>query len=216
MADRFFQVAVHYTVGGQHMESTFCIFGDDSDLDFTPMNAQGLADKLGGNADFTTAWKNLLVASDALDDVTVRELVAPGGSDIPSEGSHHVGLSGTRSFGGSALPLEVCAILGIHTDAAIRSGRGYFHLPPARSTTTMNGSTADQFNLSDAYWTAANALLAEMGHWNNGGSHWDTGSSWGVGVYSRTRRARGISTFAFHAVSYSLPNSVKWLRSRKP
>lgn len=215
MADRFYQVQWRYTCAGQDMESTYCIFGDDSVFDWTPTNAQGLADKLGGATALRDAWKNLLVTSDTLNSVGVRELVAPGGSGVPTEGSHSFGLAGTRSFGVAALPLEVGGIVRIHTDAAIRSGRGYFHLPPARATTTMSVSQPDQFNTSDAYWTLAAALVTELGHWNQSGSAWSSGD-WGMGVYSRTRRARGLSTFAFHAVSYTVPNSVKWLRSRKP
>lgn len=215
MADRFYQVQWRYTCGGQTMESTYCIFGDDSVLDFTPMSAQGLADKLGGTTALTGAWRSTMVSVDSLDSVSVRELVARPGIDVPTEGSHALGLAGTRSFTGSATPLELGGIVALHTAAALRSGRGYFHLPPCRSTSSLNGSTADQFNLTDTYWTGAASLVTELGHWNQGGSAW-AGGSWGMGVYSRTRRARGESLFAFHTVSFTVPNSTKWLRSRKP
>lgn len=203
---------MQFTQGTIVMNNTFCIFGDDSSLDWSPMTAQGLADHIGGSL-LPSKWQALLTAGATLDSVTVRELLAPGDLSVPDEGVHTLALTGTRSATDTRLPTPMCALLHIATNAAVRSGHGRMFLPPIIDSGALaNGGTIGP---TVAYQTAITGLITELGHWNKGGSHWLSGSTWGVGVYSRTRRAKGLPQFAFSAVAYSNKNLVHWLESRQ-
>lgn len=216
MADRFYQVQIQFTDVGQQMRNTLCIFGDDALGDFSPISAQGLADKVGGDATLMGKWAAMIGTGDHVDGVMVRELLAPADLSVPDEGFHAVGAAGTRSLAAGALPSPLCGLLKFKTNAAVRSGHGHIFLPPIRDAGVLD--TDGKIGDLSWYQTAANSLAAELGHYNQGGSAWGgtlEPGSWGLGIYSRTRRARSLPQFAFHTTTITLDSKVHWLRSRR-
>ena len=210
MADRFYRVALLSTIAGQQCVNTFCIFGDDAFLDFTPMTAQGLADKIGGDTALTTAYKALLGADSTYDMVSVSEMLAPGSTAIPDSGAHTVNVVGTIATP-TTIPDALCAVLHLSTNAAVRSGHGRMFLPPLRSVVNLTDEL-----VSSGYTTLVNSFIAALDDYYKGGSAWTVGGShWQLGVYSRTRRARGEPYFAFGVTGMVLKKPVTWLRSRR-
>jgi hypothetical protein len=209
VAERFYHCAFHSTMHGQEIVNTFSIFGDDSFADFTPLTAQGLADKIGGTAALVTAYKALFDATAIVEVLTVREMLAPGDTSVPDAGAHDLNVAGTSPAGGVGLPDALCAVLSFHTDAAVRSGHGRMFLPIFASDSISNEE------VSNGYRGQVNTLIGELGHFKKGGSAWDAGGHFGLGVYSRTRRARGDAAFAFSITSMTLKAPLTWLESRR-
>lgn len=199
---------MEYLVNGQQMVNTFTIFGDEAIFDWTPTTAQGLADHIAGSV-LPSKFAALLQSDSSLQQVIVRELLAPSDTSVPDQGVAAPALTGTMGATGLDVPTPCCAVLTIGTNAAIRSGHGRMFLPPLRRSGNVSGD-----DVSATYVAAVAPLITELGHWNTGGSHWANGN-WGIGVYSRTRRARAIATFAFHANAYTLRAPITWLESRR-
>lgn len=210
MADRFYRVALESTVATQLIVNTFCIFGDDAFADFSPLTAQGLADKLGTDTTLTDAYAGLLNTDSTFDSVVVTEMLAPGDTDIPESGAHSVAKTGTMATT-SDVPDPLCAVLHLSTDAAVRSGHGRMFLPPLRLSDNINNEVVSNGYAS----THAAPFIAALETYFRDGSAWDGGSHWGLGVYSRTRRARGDANFAFSVTALVLKTPVTWLRSRR-
>jgi hypothetical protein len=216
MAFRVYRAALRSTKAGTQFINTLHFGGDDGVLDFSPLTAQGLADKLGGDADFKAAYKGVLGSGYTFQDVTVREMLNVGDTSIPDQGAHTVNEGGAMSESTPVPPQSMTLILAIKTNAAVRSGHGYIALPSPPRGDVMNQNL---WATSGVYWTNVQALIAELGHWNAGGSHWSIGgidpTSWGLGIYSATRRARGASEYFFHAVSYQARPDIRWRSSRQ-
>jgi hypothetical protein len=121
-----------------------------------------------------------------------------------------VAAAGTRTGVDGEMPLQACGLLKLHTAAAIRSGHGHLFMPPIFDSGELGGQ---RILHTSEYWTALGSAVTELGHMNRGGSSW-SGGTWGLCVYSRTRRARLLADFAFHVTSESFGDEVHWLRSR--
>jgi hypothetical protein len=125
------------------------------------------------------------------------------------------GLTGTRSTANTDLPSALHALIQLRTAKIGRSFRGRIHMPPLLSETDL---TDKLFTTSGSYYTALAAFAAKLGSSFGGGSTWS--SLWidtwhaKVGVYSRTRRARGEDTWFEPVTSASVTREPHWLRSR--
>jgi hypothetical protein len=212
MADRFYRVALQSTVHGQQIVNTLHFFGDDAALDFTPLTAQGLADKLGSTTSFTTTYGALIAVSGTFDDIVVTQMLAVGDTAVPEYGLHHVGITGGLSDGVNPVPDPLCGVLTLKTGVPRRGASGRMFLPPL----CVQSNMTDEL-LAAGYKINVQNFVDELGHWNKNGSRWATSgsSSWGIGVYSKTRRDRGEPNFAYHVVGYRINNAVTWLRSRR-
>jgi hypothetical protein len=211
VAFRTYRAAFRSTRGTVDFVNTLHFGGDDAALDFSPLTAQGLADKLATDANLLAAYKGILGTGYTYQDVTVREMLNVGDTSVPDQGAHTVAAAGTMSESTPQPPGAMTLILAIKTNAAVRSGHGYLALPsPPRGDVMSFGSWIQ----SGTYWTNVQALIAELGHWNKGGSRW-SGTSWGVGIYSKTRRAAGASSYFFSAVSYQARPNIRWRESRE-
>ena len=213
MADKFYRVAIEMHTAQWEGVNTFCIFGDDNYLDWTPLTAQGLADKIGGDGTLITKLKAALTTNVTVDAVLVREMLSPTDPSVPDAGAHTVGGAGTFTATAVGPPTQIVCILSEHTDAAVKSGHGHMAFPAAEN---YNVYKADgTFDPASAWWTALNAYITELQLYKKGGSKWAAGGHWGLGVYSRTRRARGLPQFAFSVTSITPRLSPRWLNSRQ-
>lgn len=215
MADVYFEVRVSMLLRGEQCITGFGLFGDVDVAHVGGITLSDVANALVG-ANFTDKLAACMTTADSVDSLLVREMKASP-SSVVSEQVRSVAHAGSLGVGDDRLPNEVCGLLHIATDAAIRSGRGRMWLPSPRAS---NAVTADgKWDHTAGYWLAVQALITQMGHLNSGGSVWTglygSGASFGVGVLSRTRRFRGDPQFAFHATAYSLRDKMHWLRSRQ-
>lgn len=209
MADVFYRATFQYTQRNETCFTSLAFFGHATpnptlnDVADAIMVATGLKDKM----------RSVLTVLDTLDSLLVRELLAPDDTAVPSEVVRSIAQAGLNSAGDDMLPNAVSGLLHVATNAAVRSGHGRMWLPSPRASAA---AAADgTFNMAAGYGLGVTALITELGHYNRGGSRWTTfGADFGAGVYSRTRRLRGETNFAFQATAYSLRPRWHWLRKR--
>jgi len=210
VAARYYRCSLEYTVDGQAMVNTFSVFGDDT-TEFAPSpDAQVLADFMGGNSSFRGAWQGVVSSAATITQLLVTEMLAPSDTNLPQVGSHAIGINGTLGGADVVLPAPMCVVLRLRSDAHIRSGHGRMFLPPIHHADWVSGQL-----VTSGYGALVDALAAELGHWNEGGSRWGLPGGWGICIYSRTRRARAQTPFHFPVTSYQRVDAVTWLRSRR-
>jgi hypothetical protein len=164
------------------------------------------------DAALTTKYRALLTADATVLDLTVREELAPGSSDIPRESVKTIGAAGTRTVTDTNLPNSITQLVTIRTNAAVRSGHGRLFLPPPVNSNALTATGI--WRATDAYWINATTFMTEL----NLNHNW-TVLGLPVGhlstiVYSRTRRARGDSAYYFDMTGYVQRTAPHWLRSR--
>lgn len=215
MAFRVYRAAFEYRGEfGRSMVNVLHFGGDDAILPVDDLNAKKLADKLAAGA-LVTRWRGLLDASQTFDRVVVTEMLPEDDTGIPEAGEATVSLAGTMAVTGD-LPAELCAVVNKHTGIPKRYARGWWFMPPAQTELATAGGN---FLSTSTYMVNINALIAELGHWNKGGSAWGEtvawgDATWGLGVYSRTRHNKGLANYFFHCNAYSVATKPHWLRSR--
>lgn len=218
MAFRIYQVRTEYTSKGQPCVGNLHIGGDDSFGDFSPLSAQGLADKVGGDSTLMAAWRALLSTGDTVTGVTARELLAPGDTGVPDVGFHAVTGAGTRSLAAGVLPLPVCGLVHVKNNGAVKGGQSWMHLPPIRDAGVLDVGGA--ISTGSWYQTNAAALITAWVPYLRGGSAWTTFTGiaeghWGLMTYARKRRARSLPKWAFAVTALQLDLKTHYLRSRR-
>lgn len=143
----------------------------------------------------------------------VREEVEPGSGDIAEVAEEVLGITGTNgSIAGDQLPPELCVWLHLGTGNASRSSRGGFHLPfqldPALLTSTGAWDTAVM--TAAPYTTLGNLVIDDINDAFGTSGLSDIKSI----IYSRTRRARGLSPYTFGLTDYLFSPKVRWLSRR--
>lgn len=145
--------------------------------------------------------------------LTVREEVAPGSGDVPEVADKTLGLTGTNgAITGDQLPIEACMWVRFRTGTASRSSRGGTHLPPHRNPNALTAA-----GLWDTAVIAANPFLALINKMI--AQMTDTFGTSGLSdinpvIYSRTRRARGLSPYTFRLTESQIRPRVAWVRRR--
>lgn len=157
-------------------------------------------------------FTNVMSDAGRLTEARVREEVADPGVDIPEAASEPLSLPGTLGTPGTdALPTAMCVWFAFGTGNAIRSGRGGTHSPPTDAAARLNGS--GRWDDSTGYWTNIGILgdrikdpLSDV---------FGEGGDINPGVYSRTRRRRGLDPFFFETTSVVPSVRPRWLRRRE-
>ena len=147
-----------------------------------------------------------------LSKATIREEVAPGSGDVPEVADTSLGLTGgLGSIAGDQLPPEACMWVRFRTGTASRSSRGGTHLPPALNPAVLNSSGQWDGALitADPYLALINKMKDQLT--DVFGSH---GSDINPVIYSRTRRARGLSPYTFNLTETKIMDRVRWVRRR--
>jgi hypothetical protein len=172
-------------------------------------SAAGVRDAL--NTALTTKYKAMVASFDTVNALTVREELAPGSSAIPGEAVATIGAVGTRSASDQYLSPGLCALATLDSSAAIRGGKGRMFMPPAyySAAAASNGTWLS----SNSYWTTMVTFLTELLSTHHSGTT-DLGHNLVPVLYSRTRRARGETNYAFDLTGYRLRTKQHFLRSR--
>jgi hypothetical protein len=193
--------------GGQLVENVLHVV-DNPDTGTSEASASQVADDVYDR--LHTDWLNCLSDNGVLDRIKITEVIAPGDHSVPAQHIRNVGAGGARSAGDNHLPPEMCAIIQLKTDAAVRSGRGWLFAPPARSSAAL--TSGGGWLTTNSYYLDCDLLGTKIA------------TSWGVGtvlhrtyyfaVYSRVRHARGDDHYWFQIVTHGVPTKTHWLRSR--
>lgn len=174
-------------------------------------SAHDVADKV--DTQLGAKFAAVVPQTGALDTINVVEEVDPGDpSAIPEAYEKVVARNATYSPGVFNIASALCGMLKVRTNAAVRSGHGRLFLPPVFSSTPLAANNT--WATSSTWLTNVNALAAELAGGFEGGAWWSSGWDARLVVYSRTRRARGISTYWFGVTGVALDPQQRWLRSR--
>lgn len=157
-------------------------------------------------------WTNVMSDAGRLTEARVRQEVANPGVDIPETASEPLSLPGTLGTPGTdALPTAMCVWFQFGSGNAIRSARGGTHSPPTDAAARLNGS--GRWDDSTGYWTNITTLGSRIqGQISDA---FGEGGDFNPGVYSRTRRKRGLDPFFFELTSVVPSVKPRWLRRRE-
>jgi hypothetical protein len=157
-----------------------------------------------------TDYKSVLATEGTVLDLTATEEIDPGGSGVPDAFVKAINEAGTFSTVNN-LPVELTMHLQSKSGVPVRGSHGGIFLPPPLQSLSLS-SDGLSFLTSNAYWTNAGSLIGTL----LAGADWT-----GVGtghysyvIYSKTRRARGLTTYAFDVTSIVRNPFPTWLRSR--
>lgn len=181
---------------------------DRVDSGATELDAHGLADLL--DAHFTSSYRNMAPPTQVVERLDVAEVLTPGSTDVPAGYSKAIGSAGTHSPANSNLPLAMCALVNIHTNAAVRSGHGWMFAPPTISTDQLTGGlfVTGGTTYYERVLEFATELADDLTHGTVTVGHVSNV------IYSKTRHARGDASYYFDVVSASVSREPAWLRSR--
>lgn len=160
---------------------------------------------------YTTAFRACTHNSIVVDALHVREEVDPTSGDVPSVAQHDINLAGTLGTSSHSLQQQLCPLISLKTNAAIRSGRGWMFMPPLLDKGLLG--TDGYIDGTTVAWTNLNAFAALMDDELDYGTVIISHSR--PVVYSRRRRQLGRSPWTFkvdHAVVRGLPH---FLHSRE-
>src|SRR6516162_5805874 len=155
-------------------------------------------------------YQAMVSSSGRLEDLTVREIVPPGGKP-PDQAVEEIGAVGLMTPGDDKLSKALCALMQIKTNAAVRGGTGRLFLPPALSTdqTAVGGG----WNSGGTYLTAAKNFAAALMTFPGIGSV-ETHSV-KLGVFSRHQFAVGNNFSFYNAIGTLVLTKQHFLRSRE-
>jgi hypothetical protein len=139
--------------------------------------------------------------------VEAREEVEHPGVDVPAVGQHNVGSAGGLAATGENLPRALCPWIKLTTGQAIRSARGGFHMASPGEIDYVSNRL-----FISSFMSKLNDLAAVCDNSFDLGSVFVTHVN--PVIYSRTRRARGESTFTFKVTGAQASNVPRYLRSR--
>lgn len=186
-------------ITGVHVQTDVPTGGDEPDV----------GDVLDGfDTQYTFAFTSCLPDTLTVSELQLRQIVPPGSGDVPLAASKTLSTNGGLSGENDDVPTSCCVILSLHTNAALRSGRGYQALPSpvyselmasidrVGSTIVDNGAHladlyADGYDLGSLFPTHVNTV-----------------------VYSRARAGRLLDPVTFKIVSGSVNTRIMWRRSR--
>lgn len=159
-----------------------------------------------------TAYKAVLATEGTVETVTVVEDVLNPDVTTPDTAQKTVNEAGTLSTPNN-LPVELTLHLSSHTGVPLRGAHGGMFLPPPLASTFLSSDGLGWLT-TGAYYVAAGDLATAL----LAGEDWDN-TLGGTGhisyvIYSRTRRARGETNYAFDVNAITRNPQPTWLRSR--
>lgn len=155
-----------------------------------------------------TAFRAALQNGYTVDSAELREEVDLSTGAVPSAASLVVGALGTLSGGSNIAPDATCGIVKLKSNAALRSGRGYMAFPGPRNASFM----ADGQNWSSSWLTLLSAFAALLDDEMTLGTVLP--ATLKPVVYSKTRRARGLTPYTFEVSEAVASPRIRWRRSR--
>lgn len=199
-----------FDISGQAVSNSFYVVDPGAG---SPPNDGELAGLLTDlSAWFDTTYLALLWTGSTLDSWSAKQVVAPGGSDVPIEHVLSINAAGTAGSAGSTLlPEPICPVVSLKTGFASRRARGHMFLPPA----LKSGSTDRQTFQTGTWWTAVQAYTAKLAAGCGSSPSW-TGthlSNYNLCVYSKTADA-AAETAIFACTTAVTGTKVHYLRSR--
>lgn len=209
---KIYKVQLKWHTGTITGVSTFHVHAVSSaPLGSSSPSAHDLADKV--DSVIGAKFAAVVPMTGALDTINVVEETDPGDlSAIPEAYEKVVARSATYNPSTFNVASALCGMLKVRTNAAVRSGHGRLFLPPVFSSTPLAANNT--WATSSTWLTAVQALATELQNGFEAGSWWTAGWDARLVVYSRTRRARGISTYYFGVTGVALDPQQRWLRSR--
>lgn len=152
-----------------------------------------------------TAFKNLQNNSTVIDEVIAAEEVLK--PDIGVAGTHVVGQNGTATATAPDISHGLSAVINLHTATRSRSARGWCKVGCDLVHSSIVGD-----NWAAAYKATLDAFAALMDNTFELGTLQITTVR--PVIYSKTRREKGFSPYAFHVTSGTANPQVRWQRSR--
>ena len=174
-------------------------------------DASNLRDALSGT--LPAQYRGVLPNWITVQTMLVAEVLPPGSTDVPDESSFTVGLNGQQSTTGDQLPIPLCVLVGIYSNAAVRSGHGRTFYPhPGNASLLDSAGNWDMAStvFATSYPTLLNSLKS---NWTVDLSGTPDATASQV-IYSRTRHARGDDSYYFDVSSWTIRTVPHWLRSR--
>jgi len=155
-------------------------------------------------------WRQLAHTGAVLVETRLYEEVEDPDATPPTGSVHTYSLAGTaQALAADAPPPELCMYISLTTAKLGRSFRGGVHTPPIYSSAMFNATGGVDTVPSDyAKYQALGALIVDV----LDDVFATTGDIKPV-IYSRTRRARGLS-FAEDITAYQIRPQFRWLRRR--
>jgi len=208
MASKLWKVAYRARLGtGATCDSIFHAVDGTEALE-SSSSAHEVADAV--DARLSSFYLSVLDVNASLLDITATEVVTPGSGDVPAQYAKTKNSAGLRTAGDNELPNELCALIQLRTDAAVRGAHGWTFAPPAKNSSAL--ASGGVFSTSHAYYTGTNDLGQRLQ------DNWSTGTviihDWEFVIYSRTRHARGLDNYWFSIIGFNVPTKPHWLRSR--
>ena len=194
---------------GVELVNTFHIKADPGALS-SEATAHAVAD--GVDSWLTTLYRAVAPDNFTVNSLAVRQEVAPGSGDVPSEWSKTIGTAGTRASSGWTLPVPMCMLVSVKTNAAVRSGHGRMFMPPGLVPGAL--LAGGLWSLTLTYGTAVSAFFDALLAGHDIGTEGIDASHLSYVIYSRTRRQAGLSQYYFDVTSYVRRAAPHWLRSR--
>lgn len=169
-----------------------------------------LDDHFSTSAHNLLLWRNCLQNGAKLVETKVYEEVEPGSGDPPTGAVNAYDLAGLAgTLGTDAPPVELCVYISLTTSKLGRSFRGGVHGPPLAGVGAFDTDGTVQVGSSGMipYPILGAAIVDALDN------VFDSTGDINPVIYSRTRRARGLS-FTQGLNGYRVNTKFRWLRRR--
>jgi hypothetical protein len=175
---------------------------------------EDIADEL--DSKLTTTYRSLIPSAGKFIDITVEDEIDPAHPENLRDGFVKTkDLVGTGTFGTTTLPTSACMVWTLQSGHIGRSTRGRWFAPPYLDALSVTNGVLD--NPSTRRTSHENFLKALVPAFS-GGDLWPTVwvETWeaSVGIFSKTRKARGQTPYFFPITAYKTDGKLHWLRSR--
>lgn len=186
-------------ITGFHIQTDVPTLGDEPDA----------SDVLDGfDTAYTDVFRSAVPTSLSLNALQLRQMVLPDSSEIPVAAEKALSGNGDGEIGDSDLSTSLCIILGLTTNAALRSARGYMAIPSPVNGALMN----DANHIGGALHDAIDNLGAAIEDSFDVGSTFPTTCN--PVVYSRRRHLALLDPFTFRITGHKVNDRIMWRRSR--
>lgn len=193
-----------------HYQTDTSVIGSEPDVD----DVLGeILEHFSSSGHNLSKWTSCMYDSTKLTRAVAREEVEPGSGDIPAIAEETLTLTGTLGTPGSnQAPPGLALWIALKTGNASRSARGGTHVPGSFSALVLDA--VGKFTTSGTFFTNCNTLGTAMVDALE--DVFGAGGDLLPVIYSRTRRARGLSPFTFQLTN-AVPSPVpRYVRRREP
>lgn len=162
----------------------------------------------GFDGAYTTIFRTCVPGSFSFVSLQLRQMVLPDSSEIPVAAEKALSGGGEGDDGDGTLSTSLTIILGLTTNAALRSARGYMAIPSPVNPALMDSENIIGGALHDAIDNLGSAIEDSF----------DVGSTFPTHcnpvVYSRRRHLELLDPFTFRITGHKVNRRIMWRRSR--